>query len=260
MSTKTNSKRFAVILFALMALVSLGCGGGGGDDAVATSTNTRAPSLEVSPADFQFDTVTDDNTVSPLEVSLKNTGSAALVVSEIALTGPDAGQFVLDATAGTDPCGSTAPEIAAGGSCNVVVEFVPLSTGSFNADLTIASNDAGSPYNLALQGNKEDINAIDVQINQIQACPRNPATVYVSVTDQSGFVISDLQASDFALAENGGSAAAPTTSGYVPSDGSASISVALVMDYSGSITMDENNVTDMENAAKNFVSQLGSGD
>lgn len=253
MLSEKKTIRFTLTLFALLSFALMACSGGSDSSAPAT------PSLTVLPADFQFATLTGDNTAEPLEVTLRNDGTAELVVSDIALTGTDAAQFRLDVNVGTNACGSTTPTIAASGSCNVTVYFEPDSSGTFSADLTIASNDAASPYDLALQGTKEDVDEITVTINQIDACPRNTATVYVSVTDQGGFQVTGLTATDFALSE-GTTPITPTEAGFVEEDSTATISIALVMDYSGSITAEPDNVTDMENAAINFVNQLGSDD
>jgi VWFA-related protein len=258
MVPKNKMIRVMLILFALLSIAMMGCSGGGDSD---TPAATPTPSLTVLPADFQFATLTGDNTAEPLEVTLRNDGTADLVVSDIALAGTDVDQFRLDVNVGTNPCASTTPTIASTGSCNVTVYFEPQSIGTFSADLTIASNDADSPYDLALQGTKEEINSITVKINQIDACPRNAATAYVSVTDQGGFQVTGLTTADFTLSEDGGTTdIAPTAFGYIYTETTATISIALVMDYSGSITDEPDNVTDMENAAINFVNQLDAND
>jgi Ca-activated chloride channel family protein len=248
-----KTKRFTIIMFGLLSIAFIGCGGGGGND-VASSTPT--PALEVLPGDFQFATVTDGNTVEPLTVTLRNGGNADLVVSGITLS--DTNNYTLDFINGTGSCGSATPTILSGGSCTVTVGFIPQSFDTFLADLTIISNDANTPYIMALQGTKEDITAVNVNINQIEACPRANAKVYVSVTDQGGFPVRGLLQADFSLVEDGGASVPPTTFGFV--NNSVSLSVALLMDYSGSITMEPENVTDMENAAISFVNQLGVND
>ena len=253
---KSKMIRFMLFLMVLTTVAMTGCGGGGGDDTRSASI----PSLEVLPAAFQFATITGGNTVSPLEVTLRNSGTADLVVSDIALKGTNADQFVLDVSKGTNPCNSTSPTIAKSDSCNVTVYFEPQSSGTFTADLTIESNDSESPYNLALQGSKEDVDELNVTINQVNACQRDETTVYLSVTDQSGFPVTGLEATNFALSEDGASPAVPDTAGWVEEDSTASISIVLLMDYSGSITVERDNVTDMENAAINFVEQLGTND
>jgi VWFA-related protein len=250
MITNTRMMRSTIFLFAMLSLAFIGCGGGGGD------APAPAPSLEVLPADFQFATVTDNNSVEPLTVTLRNGGNANLVVSDIVLS--DTVNYSLDLTTGTGACGSATPTIASGDSCTVIVEFIPQSFDTFPADLTIASNDANTPYVMDLQGTKEDITEVNVKINQVEACPRpGLATVYVSVTDQGGFPVDGLDTGDFDILEAG---VGKTTTTAVSVDDSVTLSVALLMDYSGSITMEPDNVADMENAAISFVNQLGAGD
>ena len=257
MLTKTKITPVTIVLFALFSLALMACGGGG-DDAAAPSPS---PSLQVLPANFDFGSVTDANTASPLEVTIRNAGNANLNVSDIQLS--DATNFSLDINGGT--CASSAPTIAAGASCTVIVDFTPPPPPAFatySADLTIRSNDPTTPvFDLALLGTLEDINAISVKINQIEACPRpGLATVYVSVNDQGGFPVTGLNPADFLITEAraGGATATPTTA--VSVDDTVTLSVALLMDYSGSIRMEPDNVTDMENAAISFVNQLGAND
>ena len=112
---------------------------------------------------------------------------------------------------------------------------------------------------MSLLGSTEDITAVDVKINQIDACPRPLlATVYVSVTDQGGFPVDTLAEGDFTITEAGVSKTPPTS--FASVDDTVTLSVALLLDYSRSITAEPVNVTDMENAAVSFVNQLGAND
>jgi hypothetical protein len=247
MITNTRMMRSTIFLFAMLSLAFIGCGGSGGD------APAPAPSLEVLPADFQFATVTDNNSVEPLTVTLRNGGNANLVVSDIVLS--DTVNYSLDLTTGAGACGSATPTIASGDSCTVIVEFIPQSFDTFPADLTIASNDANTPYVMDLQGTKEDITEVNVKINQVEACPRpGLATVYVSVTDQGGFPVDGLDTDDFDILEAGVGKATTTA---VSNDDTVTLSVALLMDYSGSITMEPDNVADMENAAISLCGSIG---
>lgn len=261
MLTKTKITPVTIILLALFSMALMACGGGGGDAAAPQ------PNLEVVPADFDFGSVTDGNAdkVSPLEVTIRNAGNAALSVSAIELS--DATNFSLDLNGGAQPCASSAPTIAAGTSCTVMVEFTPPpppAYATYPADLTIRSNDPATPiFDLALLGTLEDINAISVKINQIDACPRpGTVTIYVSVNDQGGFTVDSLGPSDFAITEAGTPKTTTTAIKIEDKDplSPVTISVALLMDYSGSIRMEPDNITDMENAAISFVQQLGSED
>lgn len=256
MKIKNNLLVHVVILFLLIPIAFMGCSGGGG-----SSSPPPAPKLTVLPANsYDFGTVTDSNTVEPLEVTLRNDGTANLVVSNIALSGTGVSQFRLDTGVGKDPCGST-PTIASGDSCTVTVYFEPLILDTFLSGLTIESNDSGTPYNLELIGTAEDIKEVEVTINQIDACPRivgGEVTAYVSVTDQGGFPLTGLNVGNFTLSENGGLPANPLTVNFVKDI--ASISIVLLMDYSFSLTQEPDNLTDMEDAAKSFVGQLRAGD
>ena len=245
--------RLAIILFSLYSIAFLGCGGGGSD------SPAPFPSLKVLPADYDFGIVTNGNSVETLEVTIQNSGTANLSGSDIALSGLEKDNFVLDLNGGTTPCGSGVVTLTPGSKCTVTVDFLPLGVGTFNADLTVLSNDPNAPtYSMNLLGSSEEITEVNVKINQIEACPRANATVYVSVTDQGGFPVTGLLKANFTVAEDEGAAANPANSGFV--DNMVDLSVALLMDYSFSITQEPDNVTDMQNAAISFVNQLGDND
>jgi Ca-activated chloride channel family protein len=248
----TSAKMFRLlqILVMLSALGIIGCGSSGSD-------STASPQLVVLPADFDFGIVTDDNSVAPLDVTIKNVGAANLFVSNIILT--DSVNYDLDLNGGAIPCSSTAPLLATGGRCTVTVSFMPQSFSTFSADLNITSNDPTTPtFDMSLLGSKQNISEANVKINQIEACPRpGMATVYVSVNDQGGFPIKTLDAGDFSITEAG---VDKTVTSAVSVDDTVTLSVALLMDYSFSIAQEPDNVTDMENAARSFINQLGIND
>jgi Ca-activated chloride channel family protein len=114
---------------------------------------------------------------------------------------------------------------------------------------------------LSLSGKQEPVNTLNVRINQVEPCPGPEVTAYVSVTDQGGYPVTGLTAADFTITEDGvgGYNGTPDDPIFYVAD-TASISVVLVMDYSGSITDVQDNVDDMEESAAGFVDQLGAGD
>src|SRR5437588_9586307 len=77
-------------------------------------------------------------------VTLTNSGTGALNVSSIAITGTNTGDF-----AETDNCGSS---VAAGASCAINVKFMPGAAGSRTAAITITDNATGSPQAVTLSG------------------------------------------------------------------------------------------------------------
>jgi Ca-activated chloride channel family protein len=176
----------------------------------------------------------------------------------------DSSNFSLDLTAGSISCGQNFPTIiAAGESCNAEVTFNPdpkLDDAELGANLTISSNDPVAPtIPVSLSGRVEPIKALTVRINQVETCPGPVVTAYVSVTDQGGYPVTGLTAADFMITEEGGYMGLPNDPIYYVGN-TATLSVALVMDYSGSITDVQDNVDDMEESAADFVDQLGDND
>jgi len=287
MMTKKKFILLTLFLSMIFSFSLMGCGGGGGgddsDESAAsnstTTTNTTtttatAPEISVLPESFDFGIVTDVNSVEPLEVTIQNNGTANLVVSDITLS--DTANFSLDLNGGTTPCGSSTPTVAADANCTVIIDFdpqdatIPAEGIDYPAVLSVLSNDTTSPQvDIDLAGKRQDITEINVTINQIDACPRSvgeQVKAYVSVTDQGGFPVTTLEATDFALTETvrGASTSySPSADAtFIDADSAnpVTISIALLMDYSYSITQEPDNVTDMENAALSFVSQLGGSD
>jgi Ca-activated chloride channel family protein len=287
MMTKKKFILLTLFLSMIFSFSLVGCGGGGGDDSdepaasnsttttnTTTTTTSTAPEISVLPESFDFGIVTDVNSVEPLEVTIQNNGTANLVVSDITLS--DTVNFSLDLNGGTTPCGSSTPTVAADANCTVIIDFdpqdatIPAEGIDYPAVLSVLSNDTTSPQvDIDLAGKRQDITEINVTINQIDACPRSvgeQVKAYVSVTDQGGFPVTTLEAADFALTETLRGA----STSYTPSADATfidrnsanpvTISIALLMDYSYSITQEPDNVTDMENAAISFVSQLGGSD
>lgn len=73
-------------------------------------------------------------------LTLSNTGAAALTISSLSATGP----FTV-----TNDCGGS---VAVGGSCTVQVSFAPTATGAATGTLSLVSNSATAPADVALTG------------------------------------------------------------------------------------------------------------
>jgi VWFA-related protein len=115
---------------------------------------------------------------------------------------------------------------------------------------------------VSLSGISEPITALKVKINQVDpdSCP-NPTdvTAYVSVTDQGGYPVAELEKVDFSVVE-GIVLKDITDFGTVSQAPFPNITVAVVMDYSGSITSKSDVVDDMEENVSEFINQLGAAD
>ena len=219
------------------------------------------PSIQVLPSRHDFGTVLVGNSTVPLEVEITNNGLLELAVDHIVPS--DTTNFALDLTGGTHPCITSSPIISAGDKCTFEVNFTPGSYGRLDAVLTIRSDDSTNPtINVPLSGIRDDaVSELNVRINQVEStsCPIPVVTAYVSVTDQGGYPVTTLAAYDFLITEVGGYVGFPTGAPFV-SEVSETISVALVMDYSLSITKLQDSVDDMQESVASFVDNLGQDD
>ncbi len=136
--------RAAILLAGLIAhgVLSAACGGGAADAVLNTAANP--PVVSLSPASLNFANQAIDTTSAAQSVTLTNTGSAALSLASIAVTGANAGDFVE-----TDTCGSV---LAAGATCTIAVLFVPSAFGARTATLGITDSASGSTPTVSLAG------------------------------------------------------------------------------------------------------------
>ena len=115
-----------------------------------TGTAAPAPGISISQstttytsggAAYAFPTTIQGNTSTGVVFTITNTGSAALSLGSLTVTGP----FQIT---GTLPASS----VPAGGTTSFTVVFSPLSTGTFTGTVSIPSNVTGSPFTLNLSG------------------------------------------------------------------------------------------------------------
>jgi len=76
--------------------------------------------------------------------TLANSGTSAVVITNVALAGTDTADFSQGNT-----CGSS---LAAGANCSINVTFMPTQLGPRSASVTIADSTAGSPHSASLNG------------------------------------------------------------------------------------------------------------
>ncbi len=241
-----------IIIFLLASTVFMGCSSSGGSSDPAQDP-VELKTLEVTPASHDFGNVTVGNSPAPIEVWLTNGSSSEIVVSDRVLSDTD--NFALDTSGGTSPCNTETPTLAEGEGCTVEVTFTPSSVSSLEGTLTISSNDTDNPaIDVALSGMGDPISGLQVKINQVETeCPE--VTAYVSVTDQKGYPLTDLLEDDFTVEEDG-SPMTPLKSFTYVSEITTPVSVALAMDYSGSVSRTEGAIENMEAGAIEFISQL----
>jgi hypothetical protein len=128
-------------------------GGGASGNVTVTSDATNSPlsialtgagaqpGLSITPASFAFGSVVDGKTKSQT-FTLTNTGSAALTISQLGVSGT-----------GYSLSGLVTPStVAAGASTTFSATFAPTTAGSLSGTITITSNAPTSPSTVALSG------------------------------------------------------------------------------------------------------------
>ncbi len=115
------------------------CGGGGGGAAVT-----------LTPASLKWGKVLVGSTVGKKKVTVTNSGTAALSITNVAISG-DFALVPVKATKRITPCvnGTT---VAAGASCIIKVSFTPTQTGVRTGNVTFTDNAPDSPQTVSLTG------------------------------------------------------------------------------------------------------------
>lgn len=129
---------FFTVFISVVPFLVTGCGSTG---AASPTPGPGTPSVSVSPSSLNFPSVTV-GTSSSQNITVTNTGSADLVVSDVTLAGAGFSLTPLNFPL----------TITAGASRIVIVSFAPQSAGTINGTATIRSNASATPTVLAVQG------------------------------------------------------------------------------------------------------------
>ncbi len=116
-----------------------------------TSSGASAPVVSLAPTSLTFASQALNTTSAAQNITLTNTGNAALAISSVTVTGTNAGDFAIN-----NGCPSS---LAANGNCTVSVTFKPTATGTRTAAVSFADNAAGSPQSVGLTGTGAAANA-----------------------------------------------------------------------------------------------------
>jgi hypothetical protein len=100
--------------------------------------------VELSPVGVNFGDQKVGTKSSPIPITLTNKGKTSLSISQIAITGKNAGDF-----AETNNCGSSVPPQ---GHCKILVTFTPTAKGGRSATLKVSDDGGGSPQAVSLAG------------------------------------------------------------------------------------------------------------
>jgi hypothetical protein len=140
-----------------------------------TGTQPPAPVISVDPTALDFGQVVIGKMSDTKSLTVTNSGSAALLVTDVSISGDNATDFIN--TSG-NPGGCVANPVAPGQSCIISVQFAPTAAGTRQAQLVISHNAGGSPTIVQLSG-----------VGQAAATPTRTAAdarVEVSMTDTYG--------------------------------------------------------------------------
>lgn len=148
-----------------------------------------APDLALSVNQLDFGMVNVDTVSAAMSVMVSNNGNADLMVNSSAIAGTE---FML--AGGSCP---TAPfTLAAAENCTLDISFNPTTIGMANDTLTLTSNAASSPDQVALMGEgvQADIVLGDLDIDFGSAGIEAGASLFVSVTNNGSadLIISDI--------------------------------------------------------------------
>ncbi|PYV24595.1 MAG: hypothetical protein DMG24_11040 [Acidobacteria bacterium] len=177
-----------------------------------------SPAASLSPTSLTFSSQSVGTTSPAQAVMLSNSGSAALSITSIAMSGANSGDF-----AATNTCGNS---LAASASCTINVTFTPATSGTRSAALTVTDNASGSPQTVSLTGTGTSSSGggsapavVQVQ-NNIDASGAAFASFSVPITTQPGdllvaFVRESSNGTDnFTVTDSAGQTWTQTTSGY----------------------------------------------
>jgi len=147
---------------------------------VKLSGQVPPPKISATPSSLNFGKVTLGGTSAPKATTIKNTGTADLVIGGINITGANASEF-----SQTNNCTT----ITAGGSCVITGIFAPTLTGSAKATITIDSNDPKKPtLNVKVSGNSPAPSSKIISDGSFDNITTYPAPVDITYTRKDGTV------------------------------------------------------------------------
>jgi len=103
-----------------------------------------SPTVTLSPVSLTFSSTALFQKSAAQTVTLTNTGSTALSISGIAISGGNYKEFTQ-----TNTCGTS---VAAGANCSISVIFAPLLYGTRSSSLVVTDSAANSPQSVPLSG------------------------------------------------------------------------------------------------------------
>ncbi len=129
------------------ALLNVGVAAPATSQSVTLTGTVIAPVLTLSPTSLNFGNQAVNTASAPQTVTVSNTGAATMTINGISMGGTNPGQFLQ-----TNNCGPFPATLAAGANCTVSVTFVPKSTGTKSATLTVSVASPATSRSVTLSG------------------------------------------------------------------------------------------------------------
>jgi hypothetical protein len=218
-------------------------------------SGTGSPvSASVTPASLTF-SATYVGAVSPAQaVTLSNGTTVSFTISNVAISGADAGDFVIS----NNTCGAT---LAGQGSCAVSIAFKPTAAGIRSATLTFTDSAGNNPQTVALSGTAAlvDLNVAPASLTFASTAvggTGSPQSITLSnagttAININSIAVSGANAADFAIS---GKTCGPT----LPGPGSCTVTIAFTPLATGARAATLT-ITDSAGNSPQAISLAGSG-
>ncbi|MBV8819923.1 MAG: choice-of-anchor D domain-containing protein [Acidobacteriaceae bacterium] len=217
-----------------------------GLDTVSLTSALAAPAVSLSPTSLKFATQLIKTTSAAQVLTLKNTGTASLNITSIAVSG----DFARATT-----CGAT---LAAGASCTISVTFHPTGRGNRTGAITVTDNAPGSPHTVSLSGTGTAVKLSAAKLTfpaTTVGKSSTPQTVTVTNVDITALSITSIgltgtNATSFTETNN--------CKTSVPGGGSCSITVTFQPKAKGTLNADVT-INDNGGASPEQIALTGTG-
>jgi len=205
---------------ARSASVTITDNASGSPQSLVLSGTGVAPAVGLSPTPLTFRNQLVGTMSAVQTLTMSNSGTAALSISSIGITGANAGDFTQ-----TNTCGAS---VAASAGCSISVTFKPSTNGARIAAVTVTDNASGSPQAASISGTATDFS--------LGPAPGAPTSATFTAGQSATLNLQVNPVSGFTGAVNLACTGAPSESTCTPSASSATLSGASAAPFGVTVT------------------------
>ncbi|MFB3921475.1 MAG: choice-of-anchor D domain-containing protein [Terriglobia bacterium] len=189
---------------------------GTADAYVAKISPADVAGITFVPVSLGFGNQLVGTTSAAMTATLRNSGSQALTISNITLSGADAAQFTLQ----SNTCPASPTTLAGGDNCTLGVTFHPDTALAMSAEILVASDALNNPHHLPLSGTGRtgpvahvDKNTLDLGLQLVDGSTQQSLTLS-NIGDQALNItsITPSPTTDFSSTSTCGASLAPAAS------------------------------------------------